>query len=238
MCAGYGLELRGPNSVQRDRPGLRAPIPPGATPEGRALLEAWVAERGGRARITGARARNLNPIIRAPDGEREIALAWWWLHVDGAPAKFTAFNSRADRLLQSWHGPFQRRALLPATWYVEKGVRFALPDGEEFGMAAVTAPVASPDDDPASPLDSYSLVTRDARGSAAEVHDRMPLVLPRDLHEEWLDPDRAGDADLVRKSVLISEELTHALLAIGPDASVPEGSPPARERGDEHPTLF
>lgn len=251
MCAGYGLELRGPNSDRGERVGLRGPIPPGDTPEGRALLEAWVAERGGRARITGSKARNLNPLIRAGDGERELALAWWWLHVGGAPAKFTAFNARSDRLLSSWHGPFQHRALLPASWYVEKGVRFALPGGEEFGMAAVTAPVAASDTGAAGDtgLDSYALVTRAALGGAAEIHDRMPLVLPRELHDEWLDPERAGDAELVRKVVSVSEEISRELLGIGPDAAEgttgsggSAGSGGSRGSGGsqaaEHPRLF
>lgn len=251
MCAGYGLELRGPNSDRGERVGLRGPIPPGDTPEGRALLEAWVAERGGRARITGSKARNLNPLIRAGDGERELALAWWWLHVGGAPAKFTAFNARSDRLLSSWHGPFQHRALLPASWYVEKGVRFALPGGEEFGMAAVTAPVAASDTGAAGDtgLDSYALVTRAALGGAAEIHDRMPLVLPRALHDEWLDPERAGDAELVRKVVSVSEEISRELLGIGPDAAEgtggsggSAGSGGSRGSGGsqaaEHPRLF
>lgn len=222
MCAGYGLELSGPNSGGDRRPRRLgdtplSPIPPGDGPEGRALLEAWVRDRDGHARITGRNARNLNPLITGRDGARELTLGWWWLHVGGAPAKFTAFNSRADRLLQSWREPFQHRALLPATWYVEKGVRFALPGAEEFGMAAVTAPVAG---DPDPDLASYSLVTRDALGEAADTHDRMPLVLPRELHDEWLDPERAGDADLVRRALLVSEEISREL------------------RGAEQPRLF
>ncbi len=239
MCAGYGLELSGPNSDRSDRAGRLGAIPPGDTAHGRALLEAWIAERNGRARITGRNAHNLNPLIRVHDGERQLALGWWWLHVGGEPAKFSAFNSRSDRLVSSWHAPFQHRALLPANWYVEKGVRFALPEGEQFGMAAVTSPAAEN-------LDSYSLVTRGALGGAAEVHDRMPLVLPRELHDEWLDPARAGDAELVRAVIVRSEEISRELRPIGPDnapnsalGSAPGGLA-ARSLcpADEQPTLF
>ena len=236
MCAGYGMELSGPNSDRSERSGLRGPIPPGDTAEGRALLEAWVAERGGRARITGKHARNLNPLIRVSEGERELALGWWWLHVGGAPAKFTAFNSRADRLLRSWHEPFQHRALLPATWYVEKGVRFALPESEEFGMAAVTAPVAG--DAAGGGLDSYSLVTRDALGEASEIHDRMPLVLPRELHDEWLDPERVGDADLVSRVLRASEDIANELRAAGRDTPEAPPAPAAPAAASEQPRLF
>ncbi|KAM9862617.1 SOS response-associated peptidase family protein [Leucobacter sp. BZR 635] len=236
MCAGYGLEMAGPNSASRsarsERTGLFRAIPPGDTPEGRALLEAWIAERHGRARITGRTAQNLNPLIRVRESERELTLGWWWLHVGGAPAKFSAFNSRADRLVSAWREPFQQRALLPASWYVEKGVRFALPDGDQFAMAAVTAPAAEG-------LDSYSLVTRGAVGGAAEVHDRMPLVLPRELHDEWLDPARAGDADLVRAVIALSEEISREMLPIGQDGGAGSGPAGAADSAAvEQPTLF
>lgn len=210
MCAGYGLELAGPNSSRGERAGLRGPIPPGDTDAGRAILEEWVSERQGTARITGRNALNLNPLIREMNGARELELGWWWLHVGGAPAKYTAFNARADRLLQSWKTPFQHRAILPATWYIEKGVRFELPGGEEFGMAAVTAPGLLPD---GADVQSYSLVTRDALGQAATVHDRMPLVLPRALHDEWLSADREGDAELVARALAVSADISRELAA-------------------------
>uniref|UniRef100_UPI0019015E65 SOS response-associated peptidase family protein n=1 Tax=Mycobacterium tuberculosis TaxID=1773 RepID=UPI0019015E65 len=93
------------------------------------------------------------------------------------------------------------------------------------------------------------LVTRGALGGAAEIHDRMPLVLPRELHDEWLDPERAGDAELVRKAVSVSEEISRALLGIGPDAAEgtggsggSAGSGGSRGSGGsqaaEHPRLF
>ncbi|GAA1320490.1 SOS response-associated peptidase family protein [Leucobacter albus] len=238
MCAGYGLAPSGPNSRRDERPGLRGPIPPGDTPAGFALIEQWIADRGGKASITGRNALNLNPLIREIDGEREFELGWWWLHVGGAPAKYTAFNARADRLLQSWKTPFQHRAILPATWYVEKGVRFELPDGEEFGMAAVTAPGLMPD---GTDVRSYSLVTRDALGTAATVHDRMPLVLPRELHDEWLAADREGDASLVARALSVSEEISH-LLAAQAAADTPASAPAKRQAKAfapaEPPTLF
>ena len=234
MCAGYGLELRGPNSGGGDRVGRLGPIPPGDTAEGAALLAAWASERGGAAKITGRKALNLNPLIRAGADGRSLELGWWWLHVGGEPARFSAFNSRADRLLASWHASFQQRAILPATWYIEKGVRFGLGTGDEFGLAAVTAPGTLPD---GSPVTSYSLVTRDAVGEAASVHDRMPLVLPRDLHDEWLSPERPGDASLVTRALAQSEALCAAMLGAA-GGSGRERSRGAARPGSDAPTLF
>jgi len=35
---------------------------------------------------------------------------------------------------------------------------------------------------------SFAILTRDAAPGIAHIHDRMPVVLPRDAYEAWLDP--------------------------------------------------
>ncbi|QAB17140.1 DUF159 family protein [Leucobacter muris] len=206
MCNSYGL-----GGYLHDGEEPRNPLRPLDQRESERAIAEWAQGRDGRAAITGSKARNLNPIIRAAeDGDRELVFGWWWLWLDGSgPVKFSAFNSRDDRLLRSWKKPFQRRALLPASWYVEKKGRFALPDGEQFGIAAVTSTVTTDDGE----LTTYSMVTRDApTGSeAAEYWPRMPLVLPRDEHGDWLDPEQPGDAALVAKVQRASEGISHEL---------------------------
>lgn len=202
MCASYGLG------------GGRGPLPDGLEPMtlslGQEPLSDWARLHEGKAAITGRKARNLNPLIHAFNGHRELALGWWWLWLDGdGPVKFSAFNSRDDKLLRSWRAPFQRRAILPATWFVEKGVRFELESDEPFGIAAVTSKVV--ENATGEPLLSYSMVTRGAVGEAASVHDRMPLVLPRELYEDWLDPARPGDAGLVAEAQHASGEISRAM---------------------------
>lgn len=192
------------------------------------LLAEWMDQRSGTAKITGKDAVNLNPLIRASvrskagpagsvegngsvsgDADRELVMAWWWLWLDGSgPVKFSAFNSREDKLTRSWKKPFQHRALLPATWYVEKKGRFHLAGDELFGIAAVTSTVTRDD---GTELITYSMVTRDAVGEAAEYWPRMPLVLPRDMHDDWLDPDRPGDVELVDQARLGSEDISRSL---------------------------
>src|SRR5690606_18997401 len=93
--------------------------------ENAAEIAAWWGDHAGQMKITGKRARNLNPLIMGGDGRRELVFAWWWIWKNSSgPVKFTAFNSRSDRLMQSWSKEFQHRALIPASRYVEKGVRF------------------------------------------------------------------------------------------------------------------
>ncbi len=227
MCAGYGLG------------GGRGPLPldlePMSEQGNRVLLEEWVQQWRGKANTTRRQKRgvNLNPIILGEGGgERSLELAWWWLHVGGAPAKFSAFNSRDDALVAKWSKPFQHRALIPAEWYSEGGKQWALPDGQLFGIAAIVAPRTTDDGEEGL---SYSMVTRHGIGEASAVissrgESRMPLVLPRELHDEWLDPDRPGDAELVARVQAASEEISRAMGIVAPPAE------PEEEAADQ--TLF
>ena len=230
MCASYGLG-GGPHDLE-----LTFDLPPMHEPENQATIARWARENRGNARITGRKARNLNPLIQVPSGAREVVLGWWWLFQGSSPAPFSAFNSRDDALLRSWRVPFQRRAILPANWFVEKGATFALPNDELFGMAAITTQVAPPAGEPGVGFVSYSLVTRDAVGAVTQVNSRMPLVLPRSLHDEWLAPDRPGDALLISRAREASEELSMGLVAIGGGGG--GGQTHRASGGSDAPTLF
>ncbi|QRP47294.1 SOS response-associated peptidase [Amycolatopsis sp. FDAARGOS 1241] len=47
------------------------------------------------------------------------------------------------------------------------------------------------------PLITFSIITTDAAGQLRNIHDRMPLVVPRDHWDGWLDPDRSAVSDLL-----------------------------------------
>lgn len=196
-----------------------------------ALVLAWARDQRGHARITGSRARNLNPLIHEGRGARRIDLGWWGLHIGGVPAPYSAFNSRDDRLLRSWRDPFQRRALLPADWYTEKGQDFEMPDAEPFTIAAIVTPVTA---EGGEQFLSYSMVTREAVGEAAGVHHRMPLVVPRSMRDEWLAPSRLGDDALVRDVLLASDEVSRRMRTF----ETAEGAPHPAQEGSAVPTLF
>ena len=208
MCASYGLSG-----------GAVVPLPGGLEPisekVGDHLIAEWMRDWGGKANTSRTRKdgrTNLNPLIHARGGTRAVELGWWWLHVGGIPAKFMAFNSRDDQLMKQWRAPFQHRALLPADWYSEGGERWALPDGAPFAIAAIT----SPRHDEHGDLTSYSMVTREAVGEATKAttsrgDSRMPLVLPAELYDRWLDPERPGDATLVDEVQRASEEISRAM---------------------------
>ncbi len=208
MCASYGLGGGDGRALPYD-------LQPMSDPANMALLAQWATEWGGKANTTRSQKKgvNLNPVISADEHGRRIDLAWWWLHMGGVPAKFTAFNSRDDSLVTKWRKPFQHRAIIPAEWYFEGKKRWALPDGALFGIAAILAPRTL--EDGGSGL-SYSMVTRHGLGEASTVvssrgESRMPLVLPREMHDAWLDPGRPGDAELVAEVQIASEEISYAM---------------------------
>lgn len=167
-------------------------------------VRAWMREGMNAARITGKNARNLNPIIVDGADGRDVEFAWWWLHLRGEPATFSAFNATVEKLGSSWRMGMARRALAPATWYVERGEKFGL-GGDAFGIAAITTTVTKTD---GSEMLSYAIVTRPAVAAAAEIHPRMPMILPRDMHDDWLDRTQPGSKDLIAAALASSEEVS------------------------------
>lgn len=188
-----------------------------------AEIAAWWDEQRGQMKITGRIARNLNPLIVSAGSSRALRFAWWWLWPTGdGPAKFSAFNARNDKLTgRAWSKPFQHRALIPASWYVEKGVRFEHQSGETFGIAAITSSVIEPD---GTELLTYAMVTREAAGEASDTWHRMPLALPPERHGEWLDPHRTGDAEFASEVTAWSEQISREMRPVESATAAPRSS--------------
>lgn len=210
MCASYGLKVS-PDDMHYAFSVIDEKT---STAE----LSGWLEEfRDEPAKPTGVHRRNLNPIVRERerDGERRrsIDLAWWKLWVRGEPAKFPAINARVEGLVGSgaWGPPLaRRRGLVPATEYYEKGHRFSLPNepGGLFAFAGLWNVTKTPED---AWLVSYAIVTQPASPHIASIHDRMPLILPREFYDDWLDPTRAGDQDLLDEALALGRPLGERL---------------------------
>ena len=71
-------------------------------------------------------------------------------------------------------------------------------DGEPLFMAGLWS-VWKPAKD-AAPLLSCTIITTDAPGELAQVHDRMPLVMPERDWDRWLDPDAPIDEKLLARA--------------------------------------
>jgi putative SOS response-associated peptidase YedK len=116
-----------------------------------------------------------------------------------------------------------RRCLIPADgWYEwQRGPDHKQPyytryaDGSSLAMAGIWE-FWKPKDDPENAypdgLVTASVLTTGAVGDLAQVHDRMPLLLPPSAWDAWLDPDtRADDESVTAWLAPPSEELVGAL---------------------------
>ena len=81
-------------------------------------------------------------------------------------------------------------------------------DDSSLAMAGIFATWRDPQVDDAEPLVTCSVLTTSAIGPLTDVHDRMPLLLPRQAWQHWLDPDQPDvSALLVPPSTELVESL-------------------------------
>lgn len=159
-----------------------------------------------------------------PDDEptRRVRLMRWglvppWVKAgpDGAPGGKgpLLINARADKVTTSpafRSSAKSKRCLIPMDGYYEWRANPDTPagkkarktpfymhrdDGETLFMAGLWS-VWKPAKD-AEPLLSCTIITTDAVGELAEVHDRMPLIVAGNDWPTWLDPDAPADAALL-----------------------------------------
>ena len=154
---------------------------------------------------------------------RRVRLMRWglippWVKAgsDGAPEGKgpLLINARADKVTSSpafRSSAKSKRCLVPMDGYYEWRVNadggdkksrktpFLMyrEDGEPLFMAGLWSVWKSAKD--AQPLLSCTIITTDALGELAEIHDRMPLVVPERDWDRWLDPDAAVDEELLAR---------------------------------------
>ena len=133
-------------------------------------------------------------------------------------------NARAESLLDEpafSKAALARRCLVPVdAWYEWQVSGSATVDGkprkQPFAVANADGSVlslagvyefwkdpAKAEDDPARWLVSFAIVTTSAEPGLDRLHERMPLVVPRDLRDAWLDPamDEAEDVRALLQAV-------------------------------------
>ncbi|MFI7077951.1 SOS response-associated peptidase [Micromonospora sp. NPDC049903] len=138
------------------------------------------------------------PLVRvSSEGHRVLCLARWglvppWSRSPAGAARM--INARAETVATSRaYAPSfaRRRALVPADGWYEwvrrsdgtKQAFYLTPrDGSVLAFAGIWSVWGGPDE----PLLTCSVVTTDALGELAEVHDRMPLLLPPERWATWL----------------------------------------------------
>jgi len=137
--------------------------------------------------------------VRETGGPRDVALLYWGLVPSWAKEKAIGarmINARAETLTEkpSFRSAFRRRrCLVLADGYyewqrsgtVKQPYFIAFDGGAPFGMAGLWERWRDPLS--GEPLESCCIVTTSPAPAVAHVHDRMPVIVPRDAYAEWLD---------------------------------------------------
>jgi len=81
----------------------------------------------------------------------------------------------------------------------------AHPGNRVLAFAGVMSLWTPPEGEPA--MLTCSILTRGAEGPAADVHDRMPVILPQQAHSTWLDPEQtdAGKVLGIAREVAVTQ---------------------------------
>ena len=142
-------------------------------------------------------------------GQRCLDWLTWGLlpptaaHSDGEPAPI---HARAEIVadLPMFAGAFRhRRAIVPAAEYYQHrtigaaGERYAIArrDGQPLAIAGLWEAFRRPDGEV---VRTYCIITVEARGAVANIHDRMPLVLDEPDWPLWLG-EAPGDPAALRE---------------------------------------
>jgi len=190
------------------------------SPDHSAIERAWKIDRTRSNPFP--RRYNVQPttevaLLRREDGAWVLDSARWgliphWWKKDAPPTH--TINARLEEAAGKpmWRDPLRRtRCLLPAEgWYEWQALAggkqphyIRRADGRPFCFAGL---LSVWQDRP-----SCALLTRAAEGPVAEVHDRMPVVLPDEALAGWLDPDLKDATQFAREHALAREFVHYAV---------------------------
>lgn len=171
------------------------------------------------------------PVVTlTPDGEtRRLIVARWglvpsWAREASIGSKM--FNARAETASEkpAFRSAFRkRRCLVPANGYYEwqvgldgKRPHFIHPsDGTPAAFAGLWETWGEDEDR----LDTFTILTTQARGDLAQIHDRQPVMLAPDSRDAWMDSEASTD------------EVQAVLTSTPPEVTA---SPVSKEVGNVH----
>ena len=157
---------------------------------------------------------------------QEITIASWGLIApwsknsnDALRSQSQAINARSESVHEkpTFRNAFrQRRCLVPATGYYEwatelgryktkQPVFISRDDEKLLAFAGIFDRWISPEGEI---RDSVAIITRDAVGDLAKVHNRMPLFLPRERWGAWMDSD-VTDVEEIRTLMQVPDPDAH-----------------------------
>lgn len=160
------------------------------------------------------------PIVRLnAAGERELTQMRWglvprWAKDPSIGARLINARGETVATKPAFGIAFRRhRCLLPADGFYEWRTRddgkkqphhVGMKDGSVFALAGLYERWLSPEGEP---LDTCSIITTEANALLHDLHDRMPVIVPREAYEQWLDPTTPDPEAFI--GPYPEEQLTH-----------------------------
>ena len=155
-------------------------------------------------RFNVAPTQQVAAVVRGPDGLRLGTLRWglvpsWATDDRGGARMINARSETVDRK-PAFRDLFQhRRCWIPADGFYEwrrdpdggkTPMHIRLPGGRPFVFAGLWDRW----DGPEGPVHTCTVLTTEPAASIAEIHDRMPVILPVESRDRWLDPSASQEA--------------------------------------------
>jgi len=139
-------------------------------------------------------------VVREVEGDRECVMMQWWLTphwVKEPSTKYAMFNAKVEGIESkpAFREPVQfKRCLVPAMnfyeWKGEKGSKrpyyIGLADNQPFCFAGIWDRWQGVVEGQAKTIESFAILTTEANPLVAEIHARMPVILPQGNYDVWL----------------------------------------------------
>lgn len=156
-----------------------------------------------------------SPIVAIDEGKRVLRLMRWglvpsWSKDETIGSRLINARGETVREKPSFRASFKRRrCLVPATGYYEwkellesrptKKVKvpmyFTIRGGESFSFAGLWDSWERFD---GKKLATFTIITTEPSPLAAQVHNRMPVILERNAEQLWLEGDDLAAAELIQ----------------------------------------
>jgi putative SOS response-associated peptidase YedK len=151
--------------------------------------------------------QKISAVIRDEDVNKLVDFRWGLIPLWAKDPSIgnRMFNARAETIAEkpSFREAFKRRRCLIVAdgfyeWQkigrIKKPLRFSLKSGEPFGLAGLYETWISPE---RKPVHTCTIITTEPNDLLRPIHDRMPVMVKKELEDFWIDPSSHNSRDLL-----------------------------------------
>lgn len=166
-------------------------------------------------RFNIAPTQQIVSVVAGPSSRKLTTFRWGLVPSWAKDIKigFSGINARAETIATkpAFRAAFKKRRCLILTngyyeWLTEGKAKqpylYELDHAKPFAFAGLWEQWWGADHEAKEPLETCTIITTAANALASKVHDRMPVILPEERYDEWLDPTNQNAEQL--ESLLVS----------------------------------